>query len=128
MRGIVGIVLAGMMVSAGVARGDDSTYTVQKLLTDCNAPSGSPGHAFCTGFVSGVGGVMSINSYGISHFKSPQDSASVRALSTCGEATFGAEVQAFMNWAPKHPERWSEDAIIGVMRALRDTWPCTASQ
>jgi hypothetical protein len=33
-------------------------------------------------------------------------------------------VEAFSEWANEHIEKWSANAQIGVMHAMRDTWPC----
>ncbi len=37
---------------------------------------------------------------------------------------YGAMVQTFRNWAEKHPEKWGARRYMGVMLALRETWPC----
>jgi hypothetical protein len=36
-------------------------------------------------------------------------------------------VQAFLNWAEKHPEAWSYNQIRGVILALGETWPCKSN-
>jgi hypothetical protein len=36
-------------------------------------------------------------------------------------------IQAFVNWAEKHPESWSQRNIYGVALALRESWPCSAT-
>jgi hypothetical protein len=41
-----------------------------------------------------------------------------------GQLSYGAEVQAFKNWALMHPEQWAREAPVGVGIALRDTWRC----
>lgn len=38
--------------------------------------------------------------------------------------TPGAAVQAFKNWAQKHPQSWTLDRVYGVRWALHDAWPC----
>jgi len=35
-----------------------------------------------------------------------------------------AMVQAFKNFAEKHPESWGMEAVTGVAMALRTTWLC----
>jgi Rap1a immunity proteins len=36
----------------------------------------------------------------------------------------GAMVQAFRNWAERNPKDWGKEAVLGVMNALHETWPC----
>jgi hypothetical protein len=38
--------------------------------------------------------------------------------------TMGAVIQAFLNWADKHPEKWARPRIFGATAAMRETWPC----
>jgi hypothetical protein len=40
-----------------------------------------------------------------------------------GNAPLGAGVQAFIKWAEKHPENWTDDGLFGVTKALSETWP-----
>jgi hypothetical protein len=39
----------------------------------------------------------------------------------CGDPTRGASVQAFINWAEKHPELWEQPNVDGVILALKET-------
>jgi hypothetical protein len=49
-------------------------------------------------------------------------------LSMCsGQASYGAMMQTFVNWAQAHPEGWSENQAYGVIRALHEKWPCPAN-
>ena len=47
-------------------------------------------------------------------------------LAACFNSTVttGAMVQAFKNWAQKHPADWSTLAHDGVFDAIKETWPC----
>jgi Rap1a immunity proteins len=36
----------------------------------------------------------------------------------------GAMVQAFRNWAERKPKDWGKEAVLEVMNALHETWPC----
>ena len=120
-----GIVLAGMMVSAGVAMADDSQMTIQKLFEACNSPPGSLGSSLCLGYVSGASDFMSLTGQA-RKLLSPQGASVVKSLSLCGTSTVthGAEVQAFKNWAQAHPEYWTMAAQIGVAAALHEKWGC----
>ncbi|WP_366510182.1 Rap1a/Tai family immunity protein [Mesorhizobium sp.] len=40
--------------------------------------------------------------------------------------THGAYKQAFINWADDHPESWQNHQYLGVVEALRSTWPSTS--
>ena len=46
------------------------------------------------------------------------------AFSICDAPPHGAMVQAFTDWAEKNPQEWKNPAILGVMTAPRETWPC----
>jgi hypothetical protein len=48
----------------------------------------------------------------------------LKPFACCGEASPGARVQAFVNWAKTHPENWSGSPVVAVVEALRETWPC----
>ena len=93
--------------------------TVQALLTNCKAVSGpNPGLStdanFCLGYISGVG----------DYLKGMGLAGTNPALSICGDISYGAAVQAFINWGQKHPEHWQENRLFGVVLALRELWPC----
>jgi len=38
--------------------------------------------------------------------------------------TTGASIQAFLNWADNHPERWGDSFSEGVIAAMIETFPC----
>ena len=42
----------------------------------------------------------------------------------CDKPSYGAMVQAFVNWAEQNPRDWETNRIVGVMTALRANWPC----
>ncbi len=42
--------------------------------------------------------------------------------------TVGAARQVFINWAQKNPDKWTLLRYVGVVYALRETWPCGKSQ
>ncbi len=117
----VGLVLAGMLVAGG-ARADDVSINVQKLLWLCNGPPGSPGAAFCGGYVAGVSEIMTVNGEAVQQ----QPTAGKNIMTLCGsnKATFAELVQVFKNWAQAHPDDWTMPAVAGVARALNDKWSC----
>jgi hypothetical protein len=114
------MLLALLVLAPGAARADDKGATVQRLLDMCNTPVGSPLEAYCLGFVGGMGNVMLMNGHSLRSLK-----PSSAALSLCAkDITYGAEIQAFKNWAQAHPENWQMPDQAGVVIALRELWPC----
>jgi hypothetical protein len=116
----LGILLALSILAPRASRADDKGVTVQQLLDMCNTPVGSPEQAYCLGFVGGLSAVMLMNGQALRP-RTP----SAAALSLCAkDITYGAEVQAFKNWAQAHPENWQMPDQAGVVLALRELWPC----
>jgi Rap1a immunity proteins len=93
-------------------------HDVQALYRLCKMPIETQEFAICVGFVSGVGETMGVLQFGIR--KLPD----FGAFSICDAPPHGAMVQAFADWAEKNPQEWKNPAILGVMTALRETWPC----
>jgi hypothetical protein len=95
--------------------GTATAHAVQELLELCQHPN--PGYsvdaAYCLGYVSGVGEVLS----GLRR--------------TCdapgGPPTAGALVQVFVNWAQQNPQHWAQLSLFGVSQALVATRPCPAN-
>jgi len=101
----------------------DNFDTVQDVLPDCEAAAHSDfddyGSFYCLGLAAGVGAVSSYNCYSQADGDRPNP-----LLSSDGEVTNGARIQAFVNWARAHPEHWSLDATTGMIVALNRTFPC----
>ena len=93
--------------------------TVQSLLERC-AGDEALGTAYCIGFVRGISGAMLLNCM------ASQDGFVVpeKATADLTEATVGATIQAFVNWAEQHPEEWNAPQFFGVIYALSSTFPC----
>jgi hypothetical protein len=127
--GLALAVTAAPLLSLADVSKDNASPNVQKLLQECNALQGSgepdamdySNFSYCIGYVGGIGDAMLANGQ-IVHPLNP-------VVSICDEGLIsrGAMVQAFRNWAQKHPERWSDNDSLGVMAALRETWPCKAN-
>ena len=123
------IVSAWVLASTTVYAQQYDFYSVRGLTVACaGAATGSADIAAdiavaaratqCAGYVTGaahlLGVLGTIDEY--------------RAFGICpGTAAPAAFVQAFMNWSDAHPERWGDDALVGVVIALRDVWPCGAA-
>jgi Rap1a immunity proteins len=95
-----------------------NVHDVQTLYQLCKKPIETQEFAVCIGFVSGVGETMGVLQFGIRTFPD------FGAFSICDAPPHGAMVQAFTDWAEKNPQEWKNPAILGVMTALRETWPC----
>jgi hypothetical protein len=95
---------------------------VQNLYSNCKAPDASGKWALCIAYITGIGNAMQMTG-GV--FKQhPNENYEPFAL--CGEPSNAAMVQAFKNWAEKHPKEWSRPQLYGAMVALNETWPCSS--
>lgn len=92
---------------------------VQTLLSWCKSPNESQLYSGCIGYISGAADLMQAIS--VLDVKDPLIKP---FLGLCGRPTYGAMIQAFINWAEAHPEEWSTDRSLGVASALRQKWPC----
>src|SRR5260221_9699018 len=93
----------------------DPTTTVQALYTRCTAKA-TLDQMFCAGFFTAA----------LDDALVMGDGVSTQAYGICSKTpvTVGAAVQAFENWAQKHPEAWSHHRYLGVLWALQEVWPC----
>jgi hypothetical protein len=124
---LISCVLLASFIMANISRADDPKFNVQELYTQCKAPVGTPESLMCLGFISGVADLMQLNGVSRKNFSSVQWSA-ISNEAICGAPTTGAEIQAFINWAEKHPEQWGTFRLIGAIKALRESWPCQETQ
>lgn len=99
--------------------------TVRSLYQACRPETVSGPKFFCLGYIAGIGDAMQANGL-LRHPGTDVVSAWQSATSFCpiGVVTTGAMVQAFVNWAGRHPEQWADKGLFGVATALRETWPC----
>lgn len=104
-------------LSLGPARAADGAgmTKVGDLYRFCKAENDAPERLLCLGYISGMGDTMQVMAL------LPAD---IKDFAMCGEASYKAMVQAFVNWAEKHPERWEDPRGSGVMSALKELWPC----
>jgi Rap1a immunity proteins len=77
-----------------------SFQTVQGIFDQCNK-----GDAFCYGFVRGIFEVLALN--GQTFDASSLKINGLPAVCYTGTVTAKAMIQAFRNWAEKHPEHWN---------------------
>lgn len=110
------LLVATPLAPARAADGE-GVLKVGDLLRFCKEEKGSPHKLVCLGYISGVGDAMQVIAV-------EALSDQTRDFAICGIARYNAMVQAFVNWAEKHPERWEEPRRLGVMAALKELWPC----
>lgn len=96
--------------------GAAETLSVQEFYEHCQRDEG-----FCLGYVGGTLDALSV----ISAVPGAPHLYKLCANISKSNVTYGAAKQAFMNWAPRHPELWSSGLGVGVILALQETWPCT---
>src|SRR5215510_9157346 len=103
----------------------EKSWNVQELFKQCNY-KGSLDEIFCLEFVSGVARQVFTNGLALKDIKDPPDLNTMSIPSACPRSFVSndAMVEAFSEWANQHIEKWSASAQIGVMQAMRDTWPC----
>jgi hypothetical protein len=95
--------------------------TVQFLYETCKTETAANAPRFCLGYILGVGQLMAVNAEFGGNF----------ALCTVprGVPPSGAAmIQAFLSWAEKHPESWTQRNLLGVALALREAWPCPSRE
>lgn len=99
----------------------------QSLYDKCRQPSPSVNLAYCIGFLSGAAQQMFWLGAHLDDAKNDDDRTLMSFFSACPKATVSnaAMLQAFINWAQKHPEKWDAEKQLGVMEAIRTTWPCS---
>ncbi len=116
-------------------------FTVQGLYSDCRSrdPTDTRG---CMEYLAGVADVMHENrhlgqEWAEAGRRDARLSVDAKASTAAAFATFGDIVgictknytggqlqQIFINWAQKHPERWTEGREIGAMDAFHEAFPC----
>jgi hypothetical protein len=111
------------MQSENALGSDTPKANIQELYEMCKESTGSPPQTFCLGYIGGVGEFMQLNGSIKSSLSDAQWSA-IANLAIRDHPTYGAMVQAFMNWAAEHPEKWGMGRAAATVIALRDAWPC----
>jgi hypothetical protein len=95
--------------------------TVQQLYEDCKDQTRE---LHCVGVISGVSGMMRLIASLANRAETAEDRQLMLGLAACGDWTDQTAVQAFKNWAEKHPEHRGVEGRFGVMVAISETWPC----
>src|SRR5262245_46587890 len=93
--------------------------TVQGLYRQCKSadadasPNGQLGRLACVAYIAGVGDTLQV-----------QGDGGAKIMSICAKPSYGAMVQAFVNWAEANPREWGKNRLVGVVVALSKNWPC----
>ena len=105
---------------------EKTEWDVQELYKQCKGRRGSLDEIFCLEFVSGVARQVFTNGLALKDIKDPPHFMTMSIPSACPKSFVSNEamVEAFSEWANEHIEKWTASAQIGVMQAMRDTWPC----
>jgi hypothetical protein len=101
----------------GLSHAYAAEHDIQSLYNICKMPPTSPEFAICVGYISGVGDTLQFMS--VDKHRDPD----VQPFAICGTPSYGAMIQAFVNWTEKHPKEWTRDRITGAMLALGENWP-----
>jgi hypothetical protein len=91
--------------------------SVQSLLDACKSSTASVQYAACVGYIAGVGDMMQM--LGV-------DKEQHTLFAICAKPSYGAMVQAYINWAEANPKEWGENRLFGVMLALGENWACAS--
>jgi hypothetical protein len=109
------LVILAAMLAGPAAAGDSTVEALYRRCSGANPDKVLTDRVFCLGYVQGVADMMLVNSFDTSQ----------KHVSACFSNTdTTALVQAFVNYAIQYPETWSDQAEFGVIKALRETWPC----
>ncbi|MES2550064.1 MAG: Rap1a/Tai family immunity protein [Pseudomonadota bacterium] len=92
---------------------------VQKLLNDCESDEAFA-YGACLGMARGTAAVMQFN---CSLYQDGTSTITFFAADS-SNATYGAMIQAFINWARANPSEWGTRGELGMITALRETFPC----
>jgi len=116
----IALAAVAILSAAPIQAAPDPT-TVQFLYRACKDEMAANNLRFCLGYILGVGQLMAVNAeFG--------DNFALCAEPKGGVPTGRAMIQAFLAWAEKHPESWSQRNLLGVALALRETWPCRSTK
>ena len=94
--------------------------TTQDLYEACKNAASPIDLNTCVSYISGVGDTM----IGVGAAYERKPNAELRSFAICDKPSHAAMVQTFFNWAQANSQKWSDTALVGVMSALNDKWPC----
>jgi Rap1a immunity proteins len=116
MRSFIAAAILAFGLSSTTAAPLDTT--VQGLYRQCKSQAADPleskfQEALCATYIAGVGDTLQA-----------QGAGGAKIFSICAKPSYGAMVQAFVNWAEANPREWGKNRLFGVIAALSKNWPC----
>jgi hypothetical protein len=108
-------IAANTAPDSGGLQATDPEASVQALYSKCTSTDVHQ-LMFCAGYFNAT----------IDNMMVTGSDSSTQAFGICTNGTIsdGAAMQAFKNWAQKHPEMWGMVRIMGVVLAMQEVWPC----
>ena len=103
-----------ILLTTVAARSAEKT-DVQTLRGWCKSPARTDNFTRCLMYIVGVSDMLGMVG----------SSGKLPTLGTCGDFSYGAAVQAFINWADGHLEAWNQPMGVGAAVALHTKWPCS---
>ena len=118
MKRHIATVLMVLFVANAALVPSAGAQTLQQMREACRR---SDGAGICAAYVRGVFDFMTVIGRADSLLPSFR-----RDYGICfqGDMTGAQAVQAFINWANENPVAWQKPAFLGVVIALRETFPC----
>lgn len=116
------LLLLACVVGASVSDAREPVKNdIHHLYTMCKGTSFAFNN-YCLGYISAIADMMLL------HSSDDEQTRGMYGMCAVDPVTYGASKQVFINWADKHPELWSKPMELGVILALRETWPCASHQ
>jgi hypothetical protein len=117
-RGLLAAAL--LMTGLPAASAFEPEQSVKALYDMCKKPDATFPSTMCLGFISGVADNMQLLGFGL------KDHPDLARFAICGNPPYGTMVETFITWAEKNPQEADHARIVGVVKALRESWPCKA--
>jgi len=124
MKCVIAALTIMILALTGNTQARENKRDVQEFLVSCTSDDPT-GPDICLGFVGAT--LEALGHELLLRTGGREDQVPPIEIARCvAGITWGAARQAFINWARRHPENWSWERLLGVRRALYDTWPCLA--
>jgi len=94
--------------------------TTQDLYEACKNATSPIDLNICVSYIAGVGDTM----IGVGAAYQRKPNLQLRPFAICEKPSHAAMAQDFIDWAQINSQKWPNTALVGVMSALNDKWPC----
>ena len=94
--------------------------TTQDLYEACKNATSPIDLNNCVSYIAGVGDTM----IGVGAAYQRKPNLQLRPFAICEKPSHAAMAQDFIDWAQINSQKWPNTALVGVMSALNDKWPC----